>query len=38
MVLAKTLWSDDSPEVSITNDIPTESKIRPARWGWLVLK
>jgi len=38
MVLAKTLWSDDSPEVSIVNDVPSESKIRPQKWGWIVLR
>lgn len=38
MVMAKTLWADDSPEVSIVNDVPTESKIRPLKWGWVVLR
>ena len=38
MTLAKTLWADDSPEVSIVNDIPTEAKIHPKRWGWAVLR
>ena len=38
MVLAKTMWADDSPEVSVVNDIPTEAKIHPKRWGWVVLR
>ena len=38
LVMAKTLWSDDSPEVSVTQDVPTESKIRPTKWGWVVLE
>lgn len=32
------LWSDHSPEVSINNDIPNESRIRPNQWGRLVLE
>ena len=38
MVLSKALWADDSPEVSVVNDVPTESKIRPQKWGWIVLR
>lgn len=38
MVLAKTMWADDSPEVSVVNDVPTESRIHPKHWGWLVLR
>ncbi len=38
MVLAKAMWADDSPEVSVVNDIPTEAKIHPKHWGWLVLR
>jgi hypothetical protein len=31
------LWADRSPEVSINNDIPSESRIHPNDWGRLVL-
>jgi len=38
MVLAKTMWADDTPEVNVTNDVPTEARIHPKRWGWIVLR
>lgn len=32
------MWSDKSPQVSINNDIPSEIRIRPNRWGDLILE
>ncbi len=32
------LWADRSPEVSINNDIPSESRIHPNDWGRLILE
>ncbi|MGD0092244.1 MAG: hypothetical protein ABSE73_20200 [Planctomycetota bacterium] len=32
------MWSDKSPEVSINNDIPSESRLHPNQWARLVLE
>jgi len=32
------MWSDQSPEVSINNDIPSEVRIHPNQWGRLILE
>lgn len=33
----KYMWADQSPEVSINNDIPSEVRLHPAQWGpWRV--
>ena len=32
------MWSDKSPEVSINNDIPSESRLHPNNWGSLTLE
>ncbi len=29
----KYMWSDQSPEISINNDIPSEVRLHPAQWG-----
>jgi hypothetical protein len=38
LTLTRTMWSDNHPEISVNNDIPTESRIHPKRWGWLVVR
>jgi hypothetical protein len=36
-VLTRALWADDHNELGVNNDVPTESRIHPKRWGWLRL-
>jgi hypothetical protein len=36
-VLTRAMWADDSNELGVNNDVPTESRIHPKRWGWLRL-
>ncbi len=31
----KYMWADQSPEVSINNDVPSEVRLHPAQWGQL---
>ena len=38
LTLTRAMWADNHPEVSVNNDIPTESRIHPKRWGWLVIR
>ena len=35
---ARAMWSDRTPEVSVNNDIPTESRLHPNGWGILMLE
>ena len=34
----RALWSDTTPEVNVNNDIPTESRMHPNGWGYVVLE
>jgi hypothetical protein len=36
--LTRAMWADDSGEVSVNNDIPTEARLHPSRWGTMVLR
>jgi hypothetical protein len=38
LTLTRAMWSDDHPEISVNNDIPTESRLHPKRWGRLVIR
>lgn len=38
VTLVRAMWADDSNELGVSNDIPTESRLHPKRWGWLVLR
>lgn len=38
LVLTRAMWADDSPELGVNNDIPTESRLHPNRWGWFLLR
>jgi hypothetical protein len=32
------MWADDHHELGVSNDIPTESRLHPKRWGRLVMR
>ena len=35
---ARAMWSDRTPEVGVNNDIPTESRLHPNGWGFVVVE
>jgi len=38
LTLTRAMWSDNHPEISVNNDVPTESRLHPDRWGRLVIR
>ena len=32
--MTRTYWMNNSFSANVTNDIPNESRLEPAEWGW----
>ena len=34
----RAMWSNQTPEIHVNNDIPTESRLHPNGWGMLLVE